>query len=489
MSVSAATRLIPVIGLEVHAQLLTRSKMFCGCSAEYAGASPNTNVCAVCAGMPGALPVINRRAVEFTMMTALALGCRVPEYSKFDRKNYMYPDLPKGYQITQYDRPLGVAGTLEYEVNGEILRCGITRVHLEEDTGKSIHTDVAGREVSLVDYNRSGVPLMEIVTEADLRSPAAARELFATLRRVLMYLGVNDGNLQEGSMRADVNVSLQQPDGSYGTKVEIKNLNSFRAVQRALEFEIERQTAVVQAGGRLEQETRGWSEAQQATLSQRSKEQAHDYRYFPEPDLPPLVIPTGVVDVVRSGLPEMPADRARRLQTQVGLAPATSRVLTNEKALADFFEAALAAAGPDSAPTLANWITGDVSRLLNETGERIDQSRLDPAALARLVSMVRDSLISGAAAKQVLEEMYRSGATPETIVERLNLGQIADVTALEAIVDQVLTENQGVVETYRKGKANAIQALVGRVMKASKGKANPALVRDLLLRKLGEPGM
>lgn len=487
MSVSVTSRLVPVIGLEVHAQLLTESKMFCGCSAQYAGAAPNTNVCAVCAGMPGALPVINRRAVEYTIMTALALGCSVPEESKFDRKNYMYPDLPKGYQITQYDQPLGKAGSLDYEVDGEVLRCGITRVHLEEDTGKSVHTNVDGREVSLVDYNRSGVPLMEIVTEADLRSPAAARELFATLRRVLMYMGVNDGNLQEGSMRADVNVSLQRADGTYGTKVEIKNLNSFRAVQRALEFEIERQHSVLEQGGVLHQETRGWSEAQGATLSQRSKEQAHDYRYFPEPDLPPLSIPARVVDSVRARLPELPSDRLRRLQSTLGLNSSTSRVLTNDKAVADFFESAVAAAGPDAAGILANWVTGDVSRLVNESGKRIEDSGLDPAALAKLVSMVRDNLITGKAGKQVLEEMYVSGEHPETIVERLNLAQISDVTALAQIVEQVLGENERAVQDYRKGKANAVQALMGQVMKRSKGKASPASVRDLLLAKLGEP--
>lgn len=478
--------LTPVIGLEVHAQLLTASKMFCGCSAAYAGAPPNTNVCAVCAGMPGALPVINRRAVEYTVMTALALGCQVGEHSKFDRKNYMYPDLPKGYQITQYDRPIGEAGSLEYDVNGEVLRCGIVRVHLEEDTGKTTHTDVDGRDVSLVDYNRSGVPLMEIVTDPDLRTPEAARELFATLRRVLMYLGVNDGNLQEGSMRADVNVSLQAPDGTYGTKVEIKNLNSFRSVQRALEYEIDRQRSVLQSGGVLVQETRGWSEVQQATLSQRSKEHAHDYRYFPEPDLPPLRISSPVIEAIGVSLPELPATRSRRFATQFGLSPAVSRVLTSEKAMADFFEGTVAAAGPDAAGAVANWVTGDVSRLLNENAESLAQSRLDPAALAKLVTMVRSNLISGSAAKEVLEEMYSSGEQPESIVERRNLAQIVDVGALDHLVEEVLAENQGLVATYRSGKTNALQALMGKVMKASKGKASPPAVRDLLAQKLGE---
>lgn len=487
MIATYASTLSAVIGLEVHAQLLTASKMFCGCSAQYAGASPNTNVCAVCSGMPGALPVINRRAVEYTVMTALALGCRVAEHSKFDRKNYMYPDLPKGYQITQYDHPIGETGSLEYEVNDEVLRCGIVRVHLEEDTGKSLHTDIDGRDMSLVDYNRSGVPLMEIVTEPDLRAPEAARELFATLRRVLMYLGVNDGNLQEGSMRADVNVSLQAPDGTFGTKVEIKNLNSFRSVQRALEYEIARQRSVLESGGTLMQETRGWSEAHQATVSQRSKEHAHDYRYFPEPDLPPLRLPAPAVEALSAALPELPAARSQRFVTQFDLTPPVSRILTNEKAMADFFEEAVAAAGSDAASVVANWVTGDVSRLLNERGESLEQSRLDPAALAKLVTMLRSNLISGSAAKQVLQEICLSGEAPEMIVERLNLAQIVDLTALERLVDEVLAENRVLIETYRKGKTNAIQALMGKVMQASKGKANPSTARELLTRKLGEP--
>lgn len=484
---AGTSELTPVIGLEIHAQLRTASKMFCGCSADYAGAPPNTNVCAVCAGMPGALPVINRRAVEHTIKTALALGCGVAERSRFDRKNYLYPDLPKGYQITQYAHPIGETGGLDYEVNGKALRCGIVRVHLEEDTGKTVHTAVDGREVSLVDYNRSGVPLMEIVTEPDLRSPEAARELFAMVRQVLMYLGVNDGNLQEGSLRADVNVSLQTADGAFGTKVEIKNLNSFRAVQRALEFEIDRQRAVLAAGETLAQETRGWSEAQQATLSQRSKEYAHDYRYFPDPDLPPLSIVAPVVEAIAATIPELPVERARRLTAQFGLSPATSAVLTSEKARADFFEEVVAAAGIEAAGTVANWVTGDVSRLLNESGDDLAEKRLDPAALAKLVTMVRDNLISGTAGKQVLEEIYRSGETPETVVQRLNLSQIVDLTALTHLVDAVLAANTGLVETYRKGKVNAIQALMGKVMKESNGKASPPAVRDLLLQRLGEP--
>ncbi|MDQ2741169.1 MAG: Asp-tRNA(Asn)/Glu-tRNA(Gln) amidotransferase subunit GatB [Chloroflexota bacterium] len=487
MSGIEAPVLAPVIGIEVHAQLLTASKMFCGCSAAYAGAAPNSNTCTVCLGMPGSLPVINRRAVEYTIATALGLNCDVAEHSKFDRKNYSYPDLPKGYQITQYDRPIGLGGWLEYEVNGEMRRCGIVRVHLEEDTGKTLHTSLDGREVSLVDYNRSGVPLMEIVTEPDLRSPEAAREFFATLRRVLMYLGVNDGNLQEGSMRADLNVSLSAPDGTFGTKVEIKNLNSFRAVQRALEYEIERQRQVLSSGGALVQETRGWSEARGATISQRGKEFAHDYRYFPEPDLPPLVIPVSIVEAIRRVLPELPAERAGRFQGVHGLNASTALVLTNEKALADFYEQALAA-NPDLDPGLvANWATGELSRLVNESGAPIEESRLSPAAFAKLLGMIDSSLISGTAGKQVLEELFRAGGEPEELVARFDLAQINDETELERLVDAVLEGNRPVVDQYLGGKLNVIQALVGLTMKASGGKARPPAVRAILERKLGRP--
>lgn len=477
----------PVIGLEVHAQLLTRSKMFCGCSAQYADSQPNTHACSVCVGMPGALPVINRRAVEYTIMTALALNCEVPELSKFDRKNYSYPDLPKGYQISQYDMPIGRHGFLEYRLAGRALRCGITRVHLEEDTGKLLHTVVDGRDVSLVDYNRSGVPLMEIVSEPDLESAEAAREYFAALRQALMYLEVNDGNLQEGSMRADLNVSLRGSDGLPGTKVEIKNLNSFRAVQRALEFEIERQREVLQSGGTLVQETRGWVEDQGVTVSQRTKEYAHDYRYFPEPDLPPLIVSRSRLEEVRAALPELPEARSARLERDYALSSYTAGVLTAEKAMADFFEAAVNAAPSVPPARLANWVTGDVSRLLNESGVPIEALRLSPASLGTLVTMVEGGAISGASGKQVLDEIFRTGEEPDAIVRRDNLAQIVDPAALEGLVDRVLAENSKLVDTYRAGKTNVFQALMGQAMKASNGKANPQAVREILERKLGQP--
>jgi aspartyl-tRNA(Asn)/glutamyl-tRNA(Gln) amidotransferase subunit B len=480
--------LAPVIGLEVHAQLQTRSKMFCGCSAEYANAPPNTHVCNVCSGMPGSLPVANQRAVEYTLLTALALGCEIPPVTKFDRKNYSYPDLPKGYQISQYDQPIGKNGVLEFVSGGTSERCGVIRVHLEEDTGKSTHGTIDGRGASLVDYNRSGVPLMEIVSAPDLRTPETARDYFATLRQVLMYLGVCDGNLQEGSMRADVNVSLRLPDGSFGTKVEIKNLNSFRAVQRALEYEIVRQREVLASGGTIEQETRGWSEPLEVTVGQRSKEYAHDYRYFPEPDLPPLAFTPSEMQAAREQLPEMPARRAARFIAQYGVTPATAAVLIAERALADFYEAAAEASERGSGTDVANWIAGDLLRLINESHVDIDEVALSPQQLGRLVSLVKTGVVSNAAGKQVLEVLFESGEDPDSIINRLDLGQLSDTKELEQVIDRVLLENQSIVADYRKGKVAAVNVLLGKTMKASGGKANPGLVRELLTQKLGAPG-
>ncbi|MGH2449528.1 MAG: Asp-tRNA(Asn)/Glu-tRNA(Gln) amidotransferase subunit GatB [Chloroflexota bacterium] len=473
----------PVIGLEIHAQLATRSKMFCGCSANYSGAPPNTSVCAVCAGMPGALPVVNSMAVDMGLRTALALQCTVPEISQFDRKNYSYPDLPKGYQISQYAKPIGEHGVLLYEAGGEQSQTGIIRVHLEEDTGKSTHTAIAGREVTLVDYNRSGVPLMEIVSEPDMRSPAQARAYFAALRQTLMYLGVNDGNLQEGSLRADVNISLRTAGGLAGTKVEIKNLNSFRAVQRSLAYEIDRQQGVLSAGGELVQETRGWSEMEGVTFSQRSKEYAHDYRYFPEPDLPPLRIRAERLVELESTLPELPALRKARFVSEFGLPEGPAGVLTEERALADYFEAA-AARKEIETTALANWITGDLLRLAHETGRGPESWRVPPDQIATLVTMVSRKTVSGAGAKRALEEMFESGERAEAVIERLNLAQIGDRAETQGLVTDVIQTNPKLVETYRNGKLTAIEALVGKVMAASHGKANPAMARELLQEAL-----
>jgi aspartyl-tRNA(Asn)/glutamyl-tRNA(Gln) amidotransferase subunit B len=474
----------PVIGLEVHAQLLTRSKMFCGCSAAYSGASPNTHVCEVCGGMPGALPVINARAVEATIFTSLALNCTVAEYSKFDRKNYSYPDLPKGYQISQYDLPLGAAGFLEFDVGGIEHRCGIVRVHLEEDTGKLTHTEIDGRSVSLVDYNRSGVPLMEIVGEPDLRSPESAREYFAALRRILMYLSVCDGNLEEGSLRADVNVSIRRPREPSGTKIEIKNLNSFRAVQRALEYEIRRQADVLSRGGVLDQETRGWSERDGVTVSQRSKEYAHDYRYFPEPDLPPIVTREVQLKQIAMQLPELPAARRARFVQQLGLSRKIASTLSDDKLLADFYEDVLVELEGSSPKKAANWITGELLRVLNESGATRADLKLTARSLAHLITLVETGVISATAGKQAFEEMLRTGDTPDTVVARLDLAQIGDEVKIEALVDDVLEANPRMIEQYRAGRTNVAQALVGRVMAASGGKANPTKVQATVRRKL-----
>lgn len=480
--------LIPVIGLEVHAQLQTRSKMFCSCSATYANAPPNTHVCNVCSGMPGSLPVINRKAVDYTLLTALALHCQVQPVSKFDRKNYSYPDLPKGYQISQYDQPVGVGGHVEFVTGHEWERCGITRVHLEEDTGKITHVTDDGRDVSLIDYNRCGVPLMEIVSEPDLNSPAAARDYFASLRQILMYLGVCDGNLQEGSMRADVNVSLHAAGEPFGTKVEIKNLNSFRAVQRALEYEIERQRKLLKSGGIIEQETRGWSEAGEVTLGQRSKEYAHDYRYFPEPDLPVLTFTSTQIEDARRQLPELPSRRSERFEREFALSRSTASVLTADRSLADYFEAAVTASDSATPGDIGNWVTGDFLRLLNERGLEVSQVQFSPDRLGKLADLVRLGTISNTAGKQVLEKMFDADDEPEALVEKLGLRQVSDVSALEAIADEVIAKNGDVVADYRKGKGGAINRLLGAVMKASGGSANARIVREVLQSRLGDPG-
>jgi len=475
----------PVVGLEIHAQVRTQSKMFCSCSAAYSGAAPNTHVCEVCSGMPGSLPATNARAVEGTVLTSLALNCDVPRHSKFDRKNYSYPDLPKGFQITQYDLPIGRNGWLEYDLDGDLRRCGIVRVHLEEDTGKSIHTRDDGEEdVSLIDLNRSGVPLMEIVTEPDLRSSAEARAFFSALRQVLMYLGVNDGNLQEGSLRADVNVSVRTAGGDLGTKVEIKNLNSFRAVERAIAFEIERQARLLASGEPIEQETRGWSERDEVTVGQRSKEHAHDYRYFPEPDLPPLDLAPEFVSDTRARLPELPLARGRRLEREYGLSREVVSILLEDRSLAEFYESALEAPSRPTPIALANWLRGEVLRLCHDRGERLEESKLAPDSLAGLVTLVEEGQLSATAAKEVLEQMFASGGEPLEVARRLDKLQITDEDELTALIETVLSGEAELIAQYRAGKTKVLQVLIGRVMKTSRGKAAPKAVEDLLSRAL-----
>jgi aspartyl-tRNA(Asn)/glutamyl-tRNA(Gln) amidotransferase subunit B len=477
----------PVIGLEVHAQVMTRSKMFCGCSADYADAPPNTHVCPVCMGAPGVMPVINEAAVRDTIKVALALDCEIPPYSKFDRKNYPYPDLVKGYQISQYDMPLSRNGYLDIEVDGETRRVGIVRVHLEEDTAKLLHRSELEGDYSLLDLNRSGVPLMEIVSGPDIHSPEEARAYFQTLRSVLQYLGVNDGDMETGSLRCDANVSVR-PRGSttLGVKTEIKNMNSFRAVRDALAYEIERQVKVLAGGGSIEQETRGWRETEGVTVSQRSKEFAHDYRYFPEPDLPPLQLVPAYVEEIRSSLPELAGARRARLVSQYGLRDADAATITASRALADFYEAAVAAAPEGTADKVANYLLTDVGGLLNANNLEIGQSRLTPQYLAEVVRLVHDNTLSSKTARAVLEESFDTGTAPAQIVRDKGLSKIADPAQLEPIVRAVIEANAKAVADYRSGKTAAIQALTGQVMGRTRGQADPDVARSLLEAALAE---
>jgi aspartyl-tRNA(Asn)/glutamyl-tRNA(Gln) amidotransferase subunit B len=469
-----------VIGLEVHAELLTRSKIFCGCSAAF-GTPPNTNVCPVCLGMPGVLPVLNRRVVEFAIRAGLATNCDIAPHSRFARKNYFYPDLPKGYQISMYEQPLCVNGWLEIVVDGETKRVRLTRIHMEEDTGKNIHdAQVAG---SLVDFNRGGVPLLEIVSEPDLGSAAEAGAYLRALRSILQYLEICDGNMEEGSFRCDANVSVR-PIGSstLGTKVEIKNMNSFRNVERAITYELGRQARAVGAGERLVQETRLWDVEREETRPMRSKESAHDYRYFPEPDLLPLAVAQPWVDEVRASMPELPAVRRRRFERDHALSAYDADVLTQRKDVADFFEAAVAAGG--NPKETANWITTEVLRIVRE--EKLDDALvirdwpLTPSQLATLARLVERGTINRNTAKGLLPRLLRTGADPEALVAAEGLAQVSDRGALEHAVDEVLAAHPEQVEQFRGGRDRVIGFLVGQVMKSTGGKANPQLVQELL---------
>jgi aspartyl-tRNA(Asn)/glutamyl-tRNA(Gln) amidotransferase subunit B len=493
-----------IIGLEVHAQLLTRSKMFCRCSADYAAAPPNTHVCPVCLGMPGVLPTINKKAVEYTMMTALTLNCTIPQSTKFERKNYPYPDLMKGYQISQRDAPIGIQGWITLETDSIKRRVGIKDVHLEEDVAKLVHrTTPWGESYSLVDVNRSGVPLMEIVTEPDLRSPEEARQFLIKLRSILQYLGVSTGNMEEGSFRCDANISIR-PVGSSDTlaKVEVKNMNSFRAVYRALEYEAQRQRKVAEEGGKLVQETRGWAERAGGseaivritpeglgvTVAQRSKEYAHDYRYFPEPDLPPLVMSSTWVKEIESRLPELPEARRDRFISQYGLPLYDANLLTSSKPLADYFEACvnLSQGFPleKRAKSVSNWLLGEFARLLNIAGIEVDQSKVAPSHLAELLDLIDQGVLTGPVAKRVFEEMFRTGKPPKEIVAERGLTQISDASAIEEMVRQVVATNTQAVLDFKAGKEQALTFLVGQVMRATKGRANPKLVNEILRREL-----
>ena len=481
-----------IIGLEVHAQLLTKAKMYCRCSADYASASPNTHVCPVCLGMPGVLPVINRRAVEYTVMTALALNCTVSDYTRFDRKNYPYPDLMKGYQISQSDAPIGHHGWLTIEVNGEKKKVGITNVHLEEDVAKLVHRPSAGGEsYSLVDVNRAGVPLMEVVGEPDLRSPEEARQYLMKLHSILRYLGVSTANMEEGSFRCDANISVRVENSpNLAVKAEVKNMNSFKAVYRALEYEASRQRKVVAEGKRLVQETRGWVEEKGETVSQRSKEYAHDYRYFPEPDLPPLTLSREWVEEIRSKLPELPEARRDRFVAEYQLPLYDANLLTSSRAMADYFEETYQesqrADTKISAKVISNWLLGEFSRLLNATNTEISEAKVKPEQLCQLIDLVQKGGISGPSAKAVFEEMFDTGGNATDIIAQRGLSQISDAEELEKDVIAVIKSNNQAVADYKAGKAAALKFLVGQVMRATKGRANPQVVTEVLKRKLEE---
>ena len=472
-----------VIGLEVHAQLQTRTKIFCGCSTQF-GAPPNSQVCPVCLGLPGALPVLNRQAVDYAIKAALACGCNVQPRSVFARKNYFYPDLPKGYQISQYELPLALGGGLDITVDGQTKHVGLTRIHMEEDAGKSLHEGFPDSDRrTYVDYNRSGVPLIEIVSEPDMRSAAEAAEFFSRLRSILVWLGVSDGNMEEGSLRCDANVSIR-PRGQtkLGTKAEVKNVNSFRYLEKALEYEITRQIDVIEGGGKVVQETRLWDTGSGRTHSMRSKEEAHDYRYFPEPDLPPLIVDEARIDRVRTTMPELPEARSRRFVAEYAIPAYDAGVLTQSAELADYYEAtAKAAKNPKAA---SNWIMGELLRTLKERGQEITDVPMKPAALAGLIALIDKGTISSSIGKGVFAKMYDTGRPADDIVRDEGLAQNSDEGALAAIVEEVIRLNDETVKQYRAGKKQTFGFLVGQVMKASGGKANPKLASDLVKRAL-----
>ena len=474
-----------IIGLEVHAQLLTRSKIFCSCSTIFGG-EPNTQTCPVCTGQPGSLPVLNVKAVEFALKMALACHCTISTFSLFARKNYFYPDLPKGYQISQYEYPLAKDGYVEIPVDGKQKRIGIIRIHMEEDAGKLVHEgSFESSTWSLVDFNRTGVPLIEIVSVPDIRTADEAGVYLRSLRDILRYLEICDGDMEKGSFRCDANVSVR-PKGQrdFGTRTELKNMNSFRHVEKALEHEIKRQIALVEAGEEVLQETRLWDEDQERTLSMRGKEEAHDYRYFPDPDLVPLDVSEAWVDDIRKTLPELPAEKRRRFVDQYGIPEYDGGILTTSRSLADYYEECVKLSGEPK--MVSNWIMGDLLRELKKDDREIEQCPVLPKHLASMLKMIKDGVISGKIAKTVFEEMYLSGKEPENIVQEKGLIQLTDTGEIQRVIQGVLEENPKLVEDYKKGKEQILGFFVGQVMKATRGKANPKLVNELLRKNLSK---
>ena len=473
-----------VIGLEVHSELKTKSKAFCSCSTEFGG-EPNTHVCPVCLGMPGALPVLNKQVVEFAIRAGLALDCEIKKFNKFDRKNYFYPDLSKNYQISQFDKPICEGGHIDIEVDGQTKRIGITRIHMEEDAGKLVHSGatIKTSDSSAVDYNRAGVPLIEIVSEPDMRSAAEARAYMEKLKAILEYTDVSDCKMQEGSLRCDANISVM-PEGAteFGTRAEIKNLNSFRALERAIEYEIQRQIQLVEDGGTVVQETRTWDDGKGMTLSMRSKEEAHDYRYFPEPDLVPVEIDDAWIARVKSELPELPAARKARLMQEKGLVDYDAENIVSTKAMAEYFDEA--AKHTEDSKGIANWLLGDVSAYLNSENIAIEQFPITPANLGEMVNLINKGVLSSKLAKKVFAEMLKTGKTPQALVKELGLEQISDEGAIVKIVEETLAENPQSIIDYKAGKDRALGFLVGQIMKKSRGKANPEMVNNLLKERM-----
>lgn len=473
----------PIIGLEVHAELLTQSKMFCGCAVvDSITAEPNRFICPVCTGQPGALPVLNEKAVELAVRVGLALNCEIHRESVFARKNYFYPDLPKGYQISQYDQPLATDGKLPIETGSGKKEVRIRRVHLEEDTGKLSHVDAS----SFIDYNRSGVPLLEIVTEPDLRSAEEAKAYATTLHAILRYLGVNSGDMEKGVVRFEANVSVREAGSDrFNTRTEIKNLNSFRALTQAIEYEVKRQTEIYVSGGTVEQETLGFNETTGKTYSQRGKEEAHDYRYFPEPDLPPLVLDADWIQAIRVGLPELPDAKTERFIADFSLTPSEARFLTSERLLADYFERVVATS-KSPAKSVHSWIAGEFTRYLNDSDTRIEDVTLSPDSFAQLIDMVTDKTIGGNAGKTVLVELLtaKRGGDPAEIAKEKGLAQVSDESFIQEAVTKVLNDNPSEVDKYLAGKETLLQWFVGQVARATKGKADPNVTRELLVRAL-----